>query len=229
MISTMAVPVSSRRLRIRSRICAWIVTSSAVVGSSAMSSSGSQASAMAIMTRCAMPPDSSCGNALSRRCGSGMPTIRRSSRARASATLPFMFRWILSTSSICLPTSADRVERRRRLLEDHRDPVAADLAHLLVRDLEQVPAVEQDLAGLDPPGVGHQAHDRQAGDALAAARFADQPHDLAAIDVEVDAVDGADDAVARVERGAQARDLEQRLLAALALRACAPRPGRSPR
>ena len=40
-----------------SRICAWMVTSSAVVGSSAMSSDGWQASAIAIMTRWRMPPD----------------------------------------------------------------------------------------------------------------------------------------------------------------------------
>ena len=45
----------------RSRIWAWIVTSSAVVGSSAMSSSGSQARAMAIMTRWAMPPERAWG------------------------------------------------------------------------------------------------------------------------------------------------------------------------
>ncbi len=57
----MAVPVSRWSVRMRSRIWAWMVTSSAVVGSSAMSSSGSQARAMAIMTRCAMPPDISCG------------------------------------------------------------------------------------------------------------------------------------------------------------------------
>ena len=42
-------------------ICAWMVTSSAVVGSSAMSSLGWQHSAMAIITRWRMPPDSSCG------------------------------------------------------------------------------------------------------------------------------------------------------------------------
>jgi hypothetical protein len=44
-----------------SRICACTVTSSAVVGSSAISSSGSLASAMAIITRWRWPPDSSCG------------------------------------------------------------------------------------------------------------------------------------------------------------------------
>ena len=43
----------------------------------------------------------------------------------------------------------DRVERRGRLLEDHRDPVAADLAHLFGREGQQVAAVEDDLAGLD--------------------------------------------------------------------------------
>ena len=47
-----------RRVRsfISSRICAWMVTSSAVVGSSAMMSFGSQESAIAIMTRWRMPP-----------------------------------------------------------------------------------------------------------------------------------------------------------------------------
>jgi hypothetical protein len=43
------------------RICACTVTSSAVVGSSAISRSGSLASAMAIMTRWRCPPDSWCG------------------------------------------------------------------------------------------------------------------------------------------------------------------------
>ena len=41
-----------------SRICAWMVTSSAVVGSSAISTFGLQASAMAIMARWRMPPES---------------------------------------------------------------------------------------------------------------------------------------------------------------------------
>ncbi len=50
-------------------ICAWTVTSSAVVGSSAMSSFGSQDSAIPIITRCRMPPDSSCGYCLARRSG----------------------------------------------------------------------------------------------------------------------------------------------------------------
>ena len=46
---------------IRSRICACTVTSSAVVGSSAISSAGLQDSAMAIIARCRMPPENWCG------------------------------------------------------------------------------------------------------------------------------------------------------------------------
>jgi hypothetical protein len=42
-------------------ICAWMETSSAVVGSSATISFGSAASASAITTRCRMPPLNSCG------------------------------------------------------------------------------------------------------------------------------------------------------------------------
>ena len=55
------MPSRSRRSSISSRICFWIVTSSAVVGSSAISSFGSQASAIAIITRWRMPPENWCG------------------------------------------------------------------------------------------------------------------------------------------------------------------------
>ncbi|MFD0469513.1 hypothetical protein ACFQ0B_15275 [Nonomuraea thailandensis] len=44
-----------------SMICAWTVTSSAVVGSSAISTSGSSAIDMAIMMRWRMPPENWCG------------------------------------------------------------------------------------------------------------------------------------------------------------------------
>ena len=57
-----------------SRIWAWIVTSRAVEGSSASSSLGLHASAMAIMTRCRIPPENWCGYARRREAGSGIPT-----------------------------------------------------------------------------------------------------------------------------------------------------------
>ena len=42
--------------------------------------------------------------------------------------------------------AVERVQRRERVLEDHRDLLAAHLAQLLVGQLEQVAALEQDLA-----------------------------------------------------------------------------------
>ena len=54
----MAVLSSRLSSSMSSRIWAWMLTSSAVVGSSARSSAGRQASAMAIMTRWRMPPES---------------------------------------------------------------------------------------------------------------------------------------------------------------------------
>ena len=56
-----AVPSSDLRLAMISSSCACTVTSSDVVGSSAMSSSGLQLSAMAIMMRCCIPPLNWCG------------------------------------------------------------------------------------------------------------------------------------------------------------------------
>ncbi len=88
----------------RSRICFWIVTSSAVVGSSAMRSLGSQAIAMAIITRCCWPPESSWGKLLTRSCGSGMPTSDSSSTARAAAAFAVIPMCRRSTSPICSPT-----------------------------------------------------------------------------------------------------------------------------
>ena len=69
----------------RCRICAWMVTSSAVVGSSAMISAGPHISAMAIMTRWRRPPESWCGYCLSRLAAAVMPTCSSSSMARSRA------------------------------------------------------------------------------------------------------------------------------------------------
>src|SRR2546427_7088514 len=60
-IRTTAEPKDSWRRAIRSRICAWIVTSSAVVGSSAMRMAGLHESAMAIIARWRIPPENWCG------------------------------------------------------------------------------------------------------------------------------------------------------------------------
>ena len=82
MMST-AMPSSACSSLTRARICAWIVTSSAVVGSSAIRSDGLQTSAIAIIARCRRPPDSSNGYILSACAGLGKPTRRSISSVRA--------------------------------------------------------------------------------------------------------------------------------------------------
>ena len=61
LISIRPMPRRETRSSISRRISACTVASSALVGSSAISSSGSGASIIAIITRCPMPPESSCG------------------------------------------------------------------------------------------------------------------------------------------------------------------------
>ena len=54
-----------------------------------------------------------------------------------------------------------------------------------------------------------EAHDREAGDALAGAGLADDAERLALLDLEADAVDGLDDAVVGAEMRAEVVDLEE--------------------
>ena len=152
MISTIAASIFCFNSRIRSRICAWIVTSSAVVGSSAISSFGLQASAIAIITRCRMPPDSWCGYSPMRRCG--LRDVHEAQHVdgpveRRLAVEPLVQGQRLGD----LPADRQhRVQRGHRLLEDHRDLVAAHLAHLGFAEVEQVAPGETDRAGDDAAG-----------------------------------------------------------------------------
>ena len=134
----------------RSRICAWIVTSSAVVGSSAISRSGLHASAIAIITRCRMPPESWCGYASTRSSGDGMPTSLNIAIAISRASARDLVLVQAHGFADLIADGEHRVERRHRLLKDHRDPVAADLAHLVERQLQQVFAGVRDRPRRDP-------------------------------------------------------------------------------
>ncbi len=101
---TIAMPVSACNSRSRSRICACTVTSSAVVGSSAIKSRGRQASAMAIITRWRIPPESWCGYSSKRRSGEGMRTRRRAAMAAARIALSEAVRsWARMASTIWAP------------------------------------------------------------------------------------------------------------------------------
>ena len=64
----------------------------------------------------------------------------------------------------------------------------------LVRHRQQVAAVEARRAGRGAPGARQDPEHRERGDALAAARLADDPERLARRDVERDAVDRVDGA-----------------------------------
>ena len=103
---TMMTAMPSRCLRpsMSSRICFWMVTSSAVVGSSAISSLGSLASAIAIITRCRMPPENWCGYSSTRSRARGMPTRSSTSTARSMASFLDTSRCSSTTSAICAPT-----------------------------------------------------------------------------------------------------------------------------
>ena len=103
-MSSSPMPFSRCRSFKRSRICFWMVTSSAVVGSSAIRNSGSAASAMAIITRCFWPPERRNGYSSMRRSGSGMPTRRIQSMALARASTPRRSVCTSMASTIWSPT-----------------------------------------------------------------------------------------------------------------------------
>jgi hypothetical protein len=104
----------------------------------------------------------------------------------------------------------DGIEAGHRLLEDHRDLVAADGVHLLAGQCEQVAApIENSPAG-DPSGrARHQSHDGEAGDGLARAGFSHHGERLALVEVEADAVDGSRNTFVALEIHAEVDDLEQ--------------------
>ena len=103
-ISTTAEPNSSFSVLISLRIWAWMVTSSAVVGSSAISRLGLQDSAIAIITRWRMPPENWCGKSSTRSAGCGIPTAVSSSIALALAACLEIRSCALICSTICQPT-----------------------------------------------------------------------------------------------------------------------------
>jgi hypothetical protein len=97
-MKTMPAPIRAQTARSSSITWFVMTTSSAVVGSSAMISDGSQQIAMAIMTRCRMPPDSSWGYCAATRTGSGRPTEANRSVARALAQARDSRRCVCSAS-----------------------------------------------------------------------------------------------------------------------------------
>ena len=124
MIKIIAEPIFACRLRMRSRICAWMVTSRAVVGSSAMSNFGLQAIAIAIITRWRMPPESWWGYSDIRCSGEAIPTRRNNlnrSFSRLTKTNVAVKDYRLDELT---RDREERVEARHGLLEHHTDLIA---------------------------------------------------------------------------------------------------------
>ena len=103
-----------------------------------------------------------------------------------------------------------RVEGGQRVLVDHRELVPAQRVALGGRELQEILAVVEDLAGDFGPGI-EQSHDCKGRDGLAAARFAHEAHRFARPHREADVVHHVDVAVAR-ELDAQILDLKKRRL-----------------
>ena len=51
-----------------------------------------------------------------------------------------------------------RIKAGHRLLEDHRDAIAADVAHLCGRQIEQISPIEHDPTRGDAAQWRHKAH-----------------------------------------------------------------------
>ena len=111
-----------------------------------------------------------------------------------------------------LANAHQRVQRRHRVLVDHRHLGAADgaLAGLVQR--QHVAAVEEHLAGNDlRRWHGVQTHHRQHRQRLAATRLADERDGFAGADFEVDAVDDGHRPAVEVQHRSQAMNRQNRL------------------
>ena len=83
------------------------------------------------------------------------------------------------------------------------------ISRISAASAQHVLAAEQHLAADGARrALGQQAHDRQRGQALAAARFADQAQHLATAQREADAVDRLHHAAAQEEMRVQVAHLE---------------------
>ena len=160
-------PSDARRSRRSWRIWAWIETSRADRGSSAISSSGSTASARAMPTRWRCPPENSPGYLWP---SAGLrPTWTRSSSTRRRRAEGAPISWTSSTSREHPVHALARIQRRVRVLEHDLHPLPVGRELRLV-ELHQVDAVEQHRAAVGVVEPQQAAAER----ALAAPRLADE-------------------------------------------------------
>ena len=190
-----------------------MVTSSAVVGSSAMSSCGSHDSAIAIITRWRIPPDSWWGYSSTLRAGSEMPTSPRSRHGLRPGSLLVEPAVEAQRLRDLIPDCIDGVQRAHRLLEDHRNVVSPERPHAALAGPDELLPAEPDRASFHDARrrLGEESEDRQRGDRLATSGLADDADRLARTDLEGNAVDGLRHPLVGEEVRAEVAHREERL------------------
>ena len=112
-----------------------------------------------------------------------------------------------------IPDREHWVEARHRLLEDHADATAANLAELRLGQLREIDAAplpgEQDFARLDHAGRRHQPENRHRRHALAAAALADEAERFPAFDRQRHAIHRRHAAGRGVKRRHEVVDFEE--------------------
>ena len=213
-------------------ICASSVTSSAVVGSSAISRSGpaiererdadALAHAARELVRVAIDP------LLGVRDADAPQHVDRAAALLGAARVGA----ILDVDRLGRDRE-HRVERGHRVLKDHRDAIAAQAPQLALAELQDVAAVESDLAAADLGIVREQPHHGGDQRGLAAAALPDQPDDLAARHGEIDMPQRMHPPARREEIDREVAHLEQHVHGSISpaagedrRRRAASRPGR---
>src|SRR5271165_3310278 len=110
-----------------------------------------------------------------------------------------------------LADGKDRIQRGHRVLEDHRDRLTADLAHLRLALLEEILTAKDHLTAVDMAWRDrHESHNRERVYRLAGAGFADDAERRAALDRIRESVNGSYDPVVGLERNLEVANLEKR-------------------
>ena len=150
-VNRAAVPFSPTSRRRSSSTCACTVTSSPLVASSEMTSLGEQMSAMAMATRCAIPPLSSCAYA-PKRC-SDRESAPRADLQRQPIALGASDTQMIVGDIGNLPADRDdRIELAARIGNHHGEFAAEHRSARPIIELAQVAPVEKHLPAFDYAG-----------------------------------------------------------------------------
>ena len=203
-----AKPFSRCRRRTFSRISCCTTTSRPVVGSSSRMNFGSSASASARLTRCFMPPDSSCGKE-EMKVGS-MRTVSKSSSTRRDTAAPRIDVCASMASRNWASMRATGLSEFMLLWK-----TVAISRHRIARSsssgrwVMSLP-VEDDLPVADPAGLLQEPQQRSGQRRLATAGLADEADELALVEGERHVVDRRQRCGAlRLVAHRQVLDLEQ--------------------